>query len=205
MEKLSLHRALAELKVLTDRIDKANGSLLVCGFAQKDKLVNNKYEKSKFEEDAKSSYQSITDLIKRRQAIKSAVVKANTTILVKIGDKEMTLSDAITQKMYIAQEKALLNALKVNYNGAMASVEKHNAVIDDQAKKLTELQVGKEGTTKETVEGIMKSFLENNRVTLVDPLGIADLIKGRELAISTFEANVDAVLSEANAINSIEF
>ena len=56
---MTIHRALAELKLIDSRIDKSIDSINPSGVMQKDKLVNNFYKKDKFESDAKAKYQSI--------------------------------------------------------------------------------------------------------------------------------------------------
>lgn len=53
-QKMTIHRALAELKLIDSKIQKAINDINPTGLMQKDKLVNNLYEKSKFDDDAKS-------------------------------------------------------------------------------------------------------------------------------------------------------
>ncbi len=72
METMTIHRALAELKLIDSRIEKSINAIVCSGIYQKDKLVNNYYTKNDFKKDARSKHQSVTDLIDRKNKIKSA-------------------------------------------------------------------------------------------------------------------------------------
>ena len=87
-EKMNVHKALAELKILDDRIIKAINSVEAC--------ISNKHSNTKvkgvdikvYTGVMKSSYDKATDLIKRREAIKRAVVLSNAVTKVTVADKE---------------------------------------------------------------------------------------------------------------------
>jgi hypothetical protein len=48
-------------------------------------------------------------------------------------------------------------------------------------------------------------FLEANRFSLIDPIKVESEIAKLEKEVGDFEAELDAVLSEVNAITQIEF
>lgn len=76
-EKMTVHKALAELKVLDDRILAAIGA---CNLVTTKKNNQDKVRGKtvvEFTADAKSAYDKATDLIKRRNAIKDAVNVSN--------------------------------------------------------------------------------------------------------------------------------
>lgn len=87
-EKMNVQKALAELKILDDRIVKAINSVEAC--------ISNKHSNTKvkgvdikvYTGVMKSSYDKATDLIKRREAIKRAVVLSNAVTKVTVADKE---------------------------------------------------------------------------------------------------------------------
>ena len=88
-EKMTVHKALCELKTLDARITKAiQGSVYV--FANKH--ANAKVagmSVSDYCAEVKSAYQSACDLIARRDAIKRAVTLSNATTKVTIGGQEI--------------------------------------------------------------------------------------------------------------------
>lgn len=97
-EKMTVHKALAELKVLDDRILVAIGAcnLITTKKNNQDKVRGKTV--AEFTADAKSAYDKATDLIKRRNAIKDAVNVSNANTTVKIGDQEYTVVQAIDKK-----------------------------------------------------------------------------------------------------------
>ena len=97
-ETMTIHKALAELKILDDRID---GAILDAKFVTTKKnnqaKVHGKTVKE-FGDNAGSSYSKITDLIRRRNAIKGAVNVSNANTIVKVGEKSYTVVEAIDKK-----------------------------------------------------------------------------------------------------------
>ncbi len=69
--------------------------------------------------------------------------------------------------------------------------------------------IGREGDnnvkpTDEDVRAIVEPFIKRNAVTLVDPLNVEVLVENLQKEVDDFEVEVDAVLSETNAITIIE-
>ena len=143
-EKMTIHRALAELKLIDSRIEKGIKTIIPTGTMQKGKLVSGLYTKEDFEENAKSKYQSVIDLIERKGKIKSAIVKANSTTTVNIGGVEMTIADTINFKMSIGLKKQLILDLVSKHNKAKENVEKNNAIVEENALKLAAAALSKD-------------------------------------------------------------
>lgn len=97
-ETMTIHRALAELKLLDSRIDTAieNSSFCTCIKHGQDKVSGKTI--SQFRKDAESALQKITDLINRRNAIKQAVSNSNSQTTVQIAGKTYTVASAIAMK-----------------------------------------------------------------------------------------------------------
>lgn len=207
--KMTIHRALSELKLIDARIEKAVNLVEPTGLMQLDKPVNGFILKDDFEKDVKAKYQSVTDLIDRKNAIKSAIVKANGTTLVKIGTKEMTIADAINFKTVIAVKKNLIYRLTQKHNSVKARFTQENEKVNNVALENAKIMIGKQGDdrvkpTDEDVKNIVEPFVKRNEVHLVDPLKVEELTEKLQLEVDEFEAEVDAVLSEINAITVIE-
>ena len=116
MEKITIHRALAELKTIGSRIDKSIEEFTPAGMMQKDRPVNNFKPKEEFEKLVKQKFQSTTDLINRRNRIKTAIVQANSKVIVKIAGKEMTIADAINLRTTIVYQKKLIETSRKRNN-----------------------------------------------------------------------------------------
>lgn len=203
---MTIHRALAELKLIDSRIEKGINSVEPTGLMQDDKLVNGFYKKDEFEKEANAKLQSVTDLIDRKNAIKSAITKANGTTMVEIAGKQMTISDAINYKTVIGFKKLLIKQLVNKHNQAKAQVEKNNKQVDDNALRLAVAALQKDNVKINDGDAvaITEPYLKKNRFSLVDPLEIEKISVKLQEEVDEFEAEVDAVLSEINALTQIE-
>lgn len=204
--KLTLHRALAELKMLDKKISRKTLNLVTVGSkkGQEDKVGTQTLEE--FNRSAVADLQSVQALIERKNTIKSAIVVANSNTKVKIGETEMSISDAITMKATISLKENLVSKLKKELKGQLAVVERHNAQVDANALQLVKAALdGESETNSEAALAISKPYKESNSFSLVDPVGIEEIIKVLEDEVEVFKMEVDAVLSEANATTVIEF
>ncbi len=206
MEKMSLHRALSELKLIDSRIEKAIASIEPTGIMQKDKLVNQIYKKEEFDKEAKSKLQSVNDLIERKNAIKSAIVKANSVTEVTINNVVMTIADAINFKQSISFKKALINTLEQKYRIAKVALERSNKQVEENILKLATSALQKDNVkiNDSDAVSITEPYLLKNQYHLVDPLKVETLIETLENEVNSFESVVDATLSEINAVTFIE-
>ncbi len=209
MEKMTIHRALAELKLIDSKIEKATLLIDPTGIMQANKLVNGVYFKAEFESNAKAKYQSVIDLIERKNKIKSAIVAANGVTMVEIAGVKMTIADAISFKSVIVFKKNLIEILLRKHNAAKSKFMLENEKINDIALDNAKIMLGKEGDfsvrpTDDDVKNIIEPFIKRNEFHLVDPLKVEKLVEKMQEEVSNFETEVDAVLSEVNAVTMIE-
>lgn len=113
MRKISITEALNELKLYDSKITKAITNVTLCGATKKSSDKVGVVKKEDFEDRAKASYQSVTDLIANRNTLKSAVVKSNTVTEVTVTDKIMTVTEAIERKNSIEYDETLLNEMQM--------------------------------------------------------------------------------------------
>lgn len=207
-EKMTVHKALAELKILDSRI---NDAICAGVYCITNKHSNEKIKGINVEEYKKvmqGGYDKVKDLIDRNDAIKKAVTLSNAKTMVTIGEKEYTVAEAIAMKNFgIENKEEFLLTLKSQYNKAQAEILRHNGA--DLDKRAEEYVIGlygsKEGKTDtEVYEKTKKEFIKTNQFELVDPIGILDKIETLEKEIDAFKADVDAALSTSNAITEIE-
>lgn len=207
-EKMTVHKALAEIKVMDSRINNAIYGGVYC--------LANKHSNEKVKGIAVEDYKKVmqgyydkaNDLIKRNEAIKKAVVLSNAVTKVKIGDNEYTVAEAIWMKNHgIDNKDELLVRLQQQYNKAQAEILKNNG--EELDKRAEQYVIGiygsKEGKADtEAFEKTKKEFIKVNQYELLDPIGVLKVIEDLEKEIDTFKAEVDAALSTSNAITEIE-
>lgn len=204
--KMTIHRSLAELKVADAKIQKAISEIEPIGIKQEDKLVNGKFEEQKFIESAKSNFQSIEDLIKRKQALKNAIVLSNSQTKVKVAGVEMTVADAITEKANAELKIKFIDNLRAKARKATADLVKQNEVISERREAFITATFGNDRSKVKTDEltALTKTFNATNEYSLVDPLNLEEKISKMANELTEFLGEVDAVLSESNAITTIE-
>lgn len=212
-EKMTIHNALAELKTLDARIEKAIRETPYVLAAKHSAEKINGMSIADFKTQIKSCYQKATDLIARRDAMKRAVVLSNANTKITIGGNEYTVAEAIEMKNHgIEFKERLLNAMTYAYNNAQNDLSRNSgdslerkaeqyvlAVIQAQPKD------SKMTVDSDAMQSLRKTYIENNTYDLIDPLGVANVIKSLEDEINKFNTEIDAALSCSNALTVIEF
>ena len=208
MKSISITRALQELKLLDQRINKElSTNFIETKKVKSDKVQNGLMTVEQFNEIAKSKFQSVNDLIERRKVIKSHIVKSNATTEVEIAGIKYTVADAIERKTSIEYDKKVLNTLKSQLSIATRTLENANLKLEQDTQNFINAMVGKDSTSKEIIESATKmaeAKTEGETTEYVDPLGIKEVIDKLENDIINFANEVDMVLSEINSITMIE-
>lgn len=207
MRKISITEALNELKLYDSKINKAIANAKLAGATKKSSDKVGVVEKAEFEERAKASYQSVTDLIANRNALKSAIVKSNAITEVTINGKTMTVAEAIERKNSIDYDVTLLNEMKKQYVTVTDTVNKENKKVDNKVDELLSTLIGKDSDKKisrEDQEAIERPYREKNEYEFIDPIGIYDKMLELEADIDGFQSNCDTALVLSNATNFIE-
>lgn len=207
MRKISITEALNELKLYDSKITKAITSAKLAGATKKSADKVGVVKREDFEERAKASYQSVTDLIANRNALKSAIVKSNAVTEVTINEKTMTVAEAIEHKNSIGYDEALLIEMKRQYASATDTVNKENKKVDNKVDELLSTLIGKDSDkkiSKDDQEAIEKPYRDKNEFEFIDPIGIFDEIEKLESDIDGFKSEVDTKLVLSNATTFIE-
>ena len=207
-EKMTVHRALAELKTLDARIQKIISSTKYC-FANKHSNTKvNGIEIDDYIAEMKDNYKSVKALINRRNAMRKAVVLSNATTEVEIASTKYRVAEAIEMKNHgMYNYQVLVSAIIRDKAVAQEAIDKYNGTTLE--KKADDYVIGLYGS-KEKASGTeagatRKAYIEANTYDFVDPLGITSIQKNLEDMIANFSAEVDAALSVSNAITEIEF
>lgn len=206
-ETMTIHKALAELKIMDGRIKKEiqNGTYCAANKHSNEKISGIPIED--FKKAVQGTYDKVTDLINRRKAIKKAVVLSNAKTTVKIAGVEYTVAEAIEMKNHgIEFEAILINAMDNQYKMAQAEVNRQNENnLEQRADQyVTAIYGQKEGKTNSAdIDKVRKDFLEANSYEIIDPINVPEKIEKLKNKIDNFMAEVDSALSVSNALTEI--
>lgn len=212
-ETMTVHKALAELKTMDDRIAKAiRDTTYVLAVKHSAEKINGMTVQN-FKEKMRSGYQKATDLIARRDAMKRAVVLSNATTKVKVGENEYTVAEAIEMKNHGMEfRSALLRQMNSAYVAAQNELNRNSGETLEKKAEQYVLAViaaqpkdSKMSVDSEAMKALRKTYIENNTYDLVDPLDVAKIMETLDAEINEFNAEVDAALSVSNALTVIEF
>lgn len=211
-EQMTVHKALAELKIIDSRIDNAIETGIY--------VVANKHSNTKihgvtideFRTRMKSDFQKVTDLIARRNAIKRAVVDSNAVTKVKIGDKEMTVAEAIEMKNHGMEFKNIFkNYIERQYTIAKNELDKNSGdPLEKRAEQyvLSVIQAqpkdSKMAVDSDAMKNLRAQYIKDNAYDIIDPIGVKDVIEKLDNEISSFMTEVDAALSCSNALTVLD-
>ncbi|WP_286924825.1 MULTISPECIES: hypothetical protein [Lysinibacillus] len=204
-KKLSIHRALTELKMLNHRIEAATNEVSAVLANRKSNSKINGVEIQEYEKQMQSSYDKVVSLIDYRNRIKSLVVESNAKTKVTVGKEEMTVAEAIERKQSIQFEKKLLEVMQHQYRSAINMVAKENDALPAKLETyLINILGNKDKQSPEEVKLHTETFMKRNEYELIDPMNVKKKMEALNSRIEEFESEVDAVLSESNATTFIE-
>ena len=202
MSSISIARALVELKTLDSRINKITDSTQWIVYKTKNK--NHNLSEDEYKKNTLAEYQSLTDLISRRDRLKNSIMKSNSVTEVEVGGNKMTVSQAIEYKKIIEYKQKLLQRLKYQRQQVVVDVESHKQRVQSKIDDNVKVICGKDSKPDENViKSVSDGITKGDPIEVFDPLVLDKVIKELETGIEDFKANVDYVLSESNALTVI--
>lgn len=207
-ETMTLTRALAEVKRLGERINKATNEAKFVGLVKGKQhtpvdrtFVSADQLKARIEGDL----QSVRDLMLRRAAIKSAISFANSNTSVKVGDSFMTISEAVEKKNSVSYERNLLSKFKAQLQSAATALEQAERELNASCERQVQNSfAGGQKPGEDAIRAVIQPVIDIHKVSLFDPIGLSNLIEKTERDLDNFLHNVDFALSEVNAKTEIE-
>jgi hypothetical protein len=152
-----------------------------------------------------ADFQSLNDLMLRRDKIKNAINLSNSTTMVTIGDQLMTVSQAIEYKNTIKYKMELLNRLRVQRHKVMTDFQNHKDRVQHKIDDNIRIVCGRDNKPDAAlIQSVSEGIVKNEPAEIFDPLKLETVIKELELSISNFTSNVDFALSESNALTIID-
>lgn len=209
--KMSVTRALAELKRLATRIERETlGGTYVSytvGLGNQQKMTSGSLNVTDTLAKIQGSYDTVNSLIDNRQKIKAAILASNSVTLVAIGGKEMTVASAIEWKNSVVFKKALLTELRKQYLMVTKAVDTANEKLEAAIELMVTNVLGASDKSKvdaSAFDTIAVPQRNAKSAKFLDPMEIQKQIKELEEEISLVETELDFVLSTSNAKTEIE-
>lgn len=210
-ETMTIHEALREVKTLDKRIrDTASKLNDACVITKKrDKMIGSETIEE-WTKRQRETYDSFTDLCKRRNAIKMAISDSNaktTVVIPAYSETPISIAAAIDLQKYALQyEEQLVVGLTNTYNSVKARYEIEKAKIEAQADKNVESTFG--NTTSKDVDPkaiseYRETYIENNKVTLQDPINIQKVVADIANKNDAIRTQIDSRISVSNATTTI--
>lgn len=207
-EIMTVHEALCTLKMLDKRIPAAIAELnpVLCN-----KHINTKIDGKtikEVEDRIKDEFQSVNDLIRRRHAIKRAVVKSNAVTEVVIEGETYTVAEAIEMKNHgIGFHQSLSDQILRSYNYAKLNADRNNGdALERRADENVRVTFGNTDMkgNEAAAQEVRRKFIEDQTVDIIDPIKVKDRVKEMTEFITSFQTKVDSALSVSNAVTQIE-
>ena len=206
-ETMTVHKALCELKVLGDRIDKEINALTFLGVCKHSTQKIDGVLVKDYIDNTKAKYKSVMTLVNRRNAIKQAIILSNAVTKVTIGGKEYTVAEAIDMKSNgIRYLRNILGKMEGHWTRAQAMAERENGEkldlrADAYVKSLYEGSDMK-NLSKELQE-LRENFVTSQMVDIIDPIDVQKEMQTIRDHIDSFTTEVDSALSVSNALTTI--
>lgn len=211
MTKISVTRALAELKVLPDRIKTASQALASTAVDVKVGRTSKVTRTSgvsleTFEQNQLKAFQSLNDLIKRRERLKALVIKSNAATTVNFLGETITVAEAIERKSSLELKGQVLTHLRAYRSNAETVKNSLNARLDESIEKQLNTLFGndKGKVDQASVEAVQNTLRDRQEASIV---GLENLDKQIETLYNQVQAEqveLDFLLSEINAKTEIE-
>lgn len=216
-ERMLVCNALDERDFLRKKIISTINStyFIACKRVKDDKVRTTGFTDPKtFENEAKSAYQSITDMIDRYTRLDTAITLANASTEIKLSDDTV-----MTRAAAISMRKALVGDTSTDFTGKLINVlERQFASVSATANELNakadrELEQYKDNMTsgdkaKELTPAVtqtLESLVADNRADIIDPIGVEKEIKKLEDKYETLKKELDSAIKVSNATTFVEF
>lgn len=207
-EKMTVHKALAELKTLDDRINsEITGSIFVKANRHNNMKIFGKSVED-FRADTTSSLRSVMALIERRNAMKRAVVLSNAVTKVEIGGVEYTVAEAIEINNHGMENWIdFRDFLRDQYSSVKRMVESENGEkLANACENYIQTMFGsKDKINNPDIEEARKMYIDSHSYDIVTGFNIEEIISVLTKKIDDFKAEIDSALSVSNALTIIEF
>lgn len=208
MAEMTINRALSRAKVIKKRLDELSREPFV-GYVRKaeaEKLGAQQYAKN-----SQSSFDEYQSLLKEYVAIKTAIHQFNDTKEVSItGFGTFTVAQLLVEKSILEERRKVYRNIREQNRVAMNTISEAEEEIASSVSKYLatqDKQLNAETTSKEFLEDLANKFKEAKQkeleVVVVSGFDHNKYLEEEGKRIELFTAEIDTILSEVNATNTI--
>lgn len=191
----TIARSLVSLKHQNEKFTTRIDGQVTATIAKKGIVVRNGMSVKEYRELLESYKTSIIDQLENEFIVRKAIAESNAKTVIKFGTKEMTIADALLFKQHIIPKyKVIINESQKWERNAQNAYNDEYRNYERQIVSYTENLKDTDNT--EIINSLEKQFKP-------EMISSADWIEELEKTVSSFEMELDAVLSESNAITQI--
>lgn len=209
-EKMLICDALDERDFLKKKIQKAVQNLnLITVKRKKDPKTSVNLTVEEFEDQAKSEYQSVIDMIDRYNRINVAIVESNAREMIKTrSGVEMTRAAAIAKKKIFSTsddfQMLLHQSLTEQLDSASNDFRVYSRSKDQlEDKYKTNLTTKEKGLSDDDLKAIEK-IVEGETPEVIDPIGLKDVADNLANDYNALVKEIDTAIKISNATTYIE-
>ena len=210
-EHISITRALTELKRIDDRIRQHTAALQLVTVAvgrdaAKRLASGNKLTPTAFEANAKSDFDRVNGLMRKRAELKARIVESNSRTRVTIAGREMTVAEAIEMKSFIALKESLVSRVQMQIMSAESAVATAAAKLDQEieASLNTIYGSGKTRVDSDTRKQVAEPKLIESEPSVYDPLSMKRELQKFIDEVASVKTEWDWTLNQSNAATFID-
>lgn len=208
MKKLTISEAFNELKNIDTEIKKAiNCGIYVstCKINENDPVQAAKNQQTA--KDIEKSFNDVTFLIKKREQLKSAIIKSNGETYVFLDNQKITVATLIDLISNLKYKIQLTKTLSDQFEKAQIQVKRNNEYMENKLDDLTKTAFSRDNNNKikaDDYSSIADPYRKANEFSLVDPINIEKTITENEEYIDELTAKADTLLQVSNSTTTIE-
>ena len=207
---VTVTRALARAKIIKDLLEDLKKECFV-GYVRSSE--KNGEMAQQYQRNSQANIDEYKSLVKEYVAIKTAIHQFNDTKTVTVlGLPEMTVAAILVEKTILQDRRDILNTIRDQYSDALHQQQRANITIDNEVSAyLTnqEKQFGDTAGSKEAIEQLVKTYREakekERSLDIVSGFNHAEFIEKESEFINSFMNEIDTILSEINATNTISY
>lgn len=207
---VTVTRALARAKIIKDLLEDLKKECFV-GYVRSSE--KNGELAQQYQRNSQANIDEYKSLVKEYIAIKTAIHQFNDTKTVTVlGLPEMTVAAILVEKTILQDRRDILNTVRDQYSDALHQQQRANITIDNEVSTYLanqEKQFGDTAGSKEAIEQLVKTYREakekERSLDIVSGFNHAEFIEKESEFINNFMNEIDTILSEINATNTISY
>lgn len=207
---VTVTRALARAKIIKDLLEDLKKECFV-GYVRSSE--KNGELAQQYQRNSQANIDEYKSLVKEYVAIKTAIHQFNDTKTVTVlGLPEMTVAAILVEKSILQDRRDILNTVRDQYSDALHQQQRANITIDNEVSTYLanqEKQFGDTAGSKEAIEQLVKTYREakekERSLDIVSGFNHAEFIEKESEFINSFMNEIDTILSEINATNTISY